>query len=509
MELVDLLADQKWRLNNLYRIINKHGQIETFKFNWAQDELWERFHTCNVVLKARQLGISTFCCIYILDECLFKENTQAGIIAHTREDAEYLFKRIKFAYDNLPAVETTKGIIQLRSVIEARSDSARELSFTNNSMIRVGTSMRSSTLNILHISEFGKICAQYPRKAEELISGSLNTVAVGQKIIIESTAEGSSGYFKDMCVAAEERAKNRQRLGISEFAFHFYPWHKHPEYQLKESVWIPPKMAEYFDQLKLKGIHLTEYQKAWYTQKYNIQKDAMLREYPSTPAESFQASTESQYYTRYINAARDEKRIGFFPYDRNAFVYTAWDLGYFDSMVVWYFQITPSGDIRIIDYQETSGQSLTENLQILKSKPYLYGDHFVPHDARIHELSTGLTRLEIAADLGVNMTVLDRLPVQDGIDLVKSLFPRMWFNEETTKVGIEHLSNYCKEWNSALGRPEERPRHDEHSHSADGIRYLCVAYKKYLEPRKSIEEVQSRIAPIFDTERFPLGHQYF
>jgi hypothetical protein len=505
----DLLADQKWRLNNLYRIINKQGQIETFKFNWAQEELWDRFHACNIVLKARQLGISTFCCMYILDECLFKENTTAGIIAHTREDAEYLFKRIKFAYDNLPAVETTKGIINIREVIQARSDSARELSFTNNSMIRVGTSMRSSTLNILHLSEFGKICAQYPSKAEEIITGSLNTVATGQRIIIESTAEGSSGYFKDMCDTAETRAKDKRRLLETEYAFHFFPWHKHTEYQLNEGIWLPQNMLDYFEQLRGKGIILNELQKAWYAQKYNIQKDGMLREYPSTPAEAFQASTESLYYTRYINQARDEKRIGFFPYDTASVVYTSWDLGYFDAMTVWYFQVTPSGDIRVIDYHETTGQSLAENIHIVKSKPYIYGDHFVPHDAKVHEMSTGLTRLEIAADLGVNMTVVDRIPVQDGIDLVKSILPRMWFHEPTTKLAIDHIANYSKDWNSALGRPEERPRHDEHSHCADSLRYACIAYKKHLEPRSKSVDNTPKLPPIFDTQRFPIGQNFF
>lgn len=505
----DLLLDKRWRLNNLYRIIDKQGKIDTFKFNWAQEELYSKLHTCNIVLKARQLGISTFCCLYILDECLFKPNTQAGIIAHTREDAEYLFKRIKFAYDNLPAVMTSQGLIDLKEAFRAKNDSARELTFINNSMIRVGTSMRSSTLNILHLSEFGKICAQYPSKAEEIITGSLNTVAVGQHVFIESTAEGTSGYFKEMCDLAEENNKKKQRLNDTEYKFHFFPWYKHPEYQLKESVWYSPKIVEYFEQLKGKGISLTEYQKAWYTQKYSIQKDGMLREFPSTSQEAFQASTESQYYARYINQARDEKRIGIFSYDPNALVHTAWDLGYFDAMSVWYFQVTPSGDLRIIDFHETSGQSLVDNIKILKSKTYIYGDHFVPHDAKVHEMSSGLTRIEIAYDLGINMTVIDRLAVQDGIDLVKSIIPRCWFNEPNTKIGLDHLANYCREWNAALGRPEERPRHDEHSHASDGFRYLCTAYKTYLEPQNTRKEVVSKLPPIFDTQNYPLGQQFF
>jgi hypothetical protein len=165
--------------------------------------------------------------------------------------------------------------------------------------------------------------------------------------------------------------------------------------------------------------------------------------------------------------------------------------------------VTPSGDLRIIDFEESSGSSITQEIQKLKAKPYIYGEHYVPHDARVHELSTGLTRLEIASDLGVNMCVVDRIPVQDGIDLVKSTLPRCWFHEPNTKVGIDHLANYCREWNSALGKPEERPRHDEHSHSADGFRYLCLAYRKYHTAYNRQEEATPKLPPIFDTANFP------
>src|SRR5574337_180756 len=174
----DCLADPYYRINSLYKIVDKQGRKLTFSLNWAQEQLYRNMWYCNVVLKARQLGISTFICMLFLDRCLFNDNCAAGIIAHTREDATYLFKRIKFAYDNLP--------LSIKAHRIATADSARELVFTNGSSIRVGTSMRGSTLQYLHISEFGKICAKYPDKAEEIITGSLNTLAPGQFCFIES-----------------------------------------------------------------------------------------------------------------------------------------------------------------------------------------------------------------------------------------------------------------------------------------------------------------------------------
>lgn len=127
---------------------------------------------CNLILKARQLGISTFVSLLFLDRCLFNSNQHAGIIAHTREDAEQLFRRVKFAYDSLP--------IEIKALRMANTDKARELQLSNGSTLRVGTSMRSSTLQYLHISEFGKICAKYPDKAREIVTGALNAIAPGQ-----------------------------------------------------------------------------------------------------------------------------------------------------------------------------------------------------------------------------------------------------------------------------------------------------------------------------------------
>ncbi len=198
------LGDPHWRLNNLYTIIDKLGEKRIFRFNWAQAELFRSLWHRNVILKARQLGITTFLCLFFLDKCLFRPHTAAGIIAHTREDAEYIFKRIKFAYDQLPDI--------LKGARPATVDSARELVFNNASSIRVGTSMRSSTLQYLHISEFGKICAHFPDKAREIVSGSLNTLDSRQYAFIESTAEGREGYFYDLCKGAEALQVSHQDL---------------------------------------------------------------------------------------------------------------------------------------------------------------------------------------------------------------------------------------------------------------------------------------------------------
>jgi len=191
------LADPFWRLNNLYKIKDKTGEVITLKVNWAQYALYESMHYLNCILKARQLGMTTIIQIFMLDRCLFNDNQNAGVVAHNKEDAEAFFAdKIKFAYDNLPE--------DLRKLRRADTNTTRALKFSNGSMIRVGTSMRSGTYQYIHISEFGKMCAKFPDKAAEVITGTLNTVAPGQMVFIESTAEGPFGEFYDMCREAQD-----------------------------------------------------------------------------------------------------------------------------------------------------------------------------------------------------------------------------------------------------------------------------------------------------------------
>ena len=115
-EFLQLGLDSYKRLNSLYYITTKEGKKIKFQCNWAQRELYENMWYCNIVLKARQLGISTFICMLFLDRCLFNDNVSAGIICHTREDAELMFKRVKYAYDNLPSFMAMNGIVSQKII---------------------------------------------------------------------------------------------------------------------------------------------------------------------------------------------------------------------------------------------------------------------------------------------------------------------------------------------------------------------------------------------------------
>jgi hypothetical protein len=219
------LEDPKWTLNNLYRIVDKSGNDVPFKMNSFQERLFDNQHNRNIVLKARQLGSTTFWCLYFLNKALFSPNKKLGIISYNLSSAHDIFaKVIKHALKTLP--EKIKELPQCKVV----ADSAREIAFANGSSIRVDTTMRSGTLSGLLITEFGKICARYPMKAEEILTGSINTVPRDALCVIESTAEGASGPFFEMCTEAMNN-KN-EILNPMEWKFFFEPWWRNKEYEL-------------------------------------------------------------------------------------------------------------------------------------------------------------------------------------------------------------------------------------------------------------------------------------
>jgi hypothetical protein len=479
-KLISLLSDPLWRLNHLYNIIDKSGEKKIFKLNWAQEELYRGMFYCNIILKARQLGISTFICLLFLDRCLFNSNVAAGILCHTLEDSQHMFKRIKFAYDCLPE--------EIKALRAATVDSARELHFSNGSSLRVGTSMRGSTFQYLHVSEFGKICSHYPEKAREIITGSLNTLAAGQYCFIESTAEGRDGRFYEMCKQAQALKDSGKKLTELDFKFFFFPWWQCPDYSMNQPVEIPKELEGYFRSLEDKKIELKSEQKFWYVKKLESQSEDMKREYPSTPAESFQAAVDGAYYSKWLSKARMEGRISRVYHESELPVHTAWDLGYGDSTAIWFFQCSGK-EIHLIDYYENSGEALTHYLKYLKDKEYSYGAHLVPHDAAVHEFSTGLSRVEVARKNGLTFTIAPNLEIDVGIDAVRNILNRCWFDEQKCALGFKSLDAYRRAWNEKQGCWSSKPLHNATSHGADAFRMLAVGLQFITDRELTAEDL--------------------
>lgn len=470
------LKNRRWRLNNLYRIVDERGHVLRFVMNDEQCQLYEDLWYFNVILKARQLGFSTFIQLYGLDFCLFNSNKSFGIIAQSREDAEEIFEqKIKYAYEGLPE--------WLKAERPAVSDSARELKFNNGSHIRVGTSLRGGTFQMLHVSEFGKIAARYPEKAKEIMSGALNTIHTGQFAFIESTAEGAGGDFHDLVKVGKALQDSGARLTPIDPKLHFFPWWMKSSYRLDpEGVAIPADMARYFERLrKNHGITLDAGQMAWYVRKAVTQKDLMKREFPSTPDEPFEVAIEGAYYANEMARVRKEGRITKLPVETKVPINTFWDLGRNDSNAIWLHQRVGQWH-RFIGYYEDAGENLGHYANWLREwlpPGCTFGTHYLPHDGDVKDYSRldNKSRKEVLEDFQLGeVRVVGRIDsLGTGIEMVRNVFASCMFDEEACAEGLSRLDGYRKDWDEKRGDWKSYPREDKNIHGADAFRTFAQA----------------------------------
>jgi len=492
--LARCLADPYWRVFSgcLYKIMIKgDGDDETqdvsvmpFKPNAAQEKFVNRLWHRNVILKARQLGLTTLVAILWLDHALFNADQRCGIIAQDREAAEVIFRdKVKFAYENLPE--------QIRERFPLGRDSASELLFAhNNSSIRVATSMRSGTIHRLHISEFGKICAKFPDKAKEVMTGSIPAVPSNGILVIESTAEGRDGSFFKICQTAQANFAQRKKLNFRDYRFHFYAWWQEPKYRMDSSmVSISPKQHEYFDEVETiveRDMGITAKidvdQRAWYVATIEADfegaDDRMWQEYPSYPAEAFQVSTDGNYYAKDMALLRKRGGITNVP-ELDMPVNTFWDIGNSDGCAIWFHQDS-NGQDRFLDYYEARGETLKHYVAKLKEKGYVFDTHYLPHDATHERLSDfNKSTLQMLQDLmpGERFVVVPRISyLMDGIQQTRACMRNYYFDQTNCKLGIDRLDGYKKRWNNAETRYVDQPdKSNGCSEGADALRQHAQA----------------------------------
>ena len=469
------IGSWKWRLNNLYHIVDEQGKDVLFKMRPAQERFFDNMHYYNIVLKARQLGFTTLIDLIGLDMVLFRKNFTAVIVADTKDKAADIFERkVVHPYERLP--EELKKWCSVTG-----HNKTGEMSFSNGSMIKVMVSARSGTCQFLHISEYGYVCAKYPAKAKEIKTGSLPAVHAGGYCFIESTAMGNSGFFYDMVQQAKALKLTGRKPGTQEFFLHFFPWHENPEYAANpESVVIPARLLVYFDDLYARhGIALNEEQMAWYAQQEKTLHEDMWAEHPSYVDEAFKVAQDGSYYSRAFQAIYRENRICSVPYDTNLPVYTAWDLGMSDETSIWFFQFYGK-EIRVIDFYSNNGEGLPHYIAVLRERGYKYARHFAPHDIDVRELTTGVSRMETARTLGITFDRIPRGDIMGGIENCREMLSYCWFDEAKTEEGRKCLEAYKKEWDEKHGCYKTNPLHDWSSHAADGFRTGARAWKMGL-----------------------------
>jgi len=189
---------------------------------------------------------------------------------------------------------------------------------------------------------------------------------------------------------------------------------------------------------------------------------------------SFEASLQGAYYAKELRAMTDEHRIGRIPIDDHVMVDTAWDLGIGDATAIWLIQRVGK-EIRLVDYYEASGEALAHYVRVLRERGYVYGRHFLPHDAAARELQTGKSRVEALNSLGVKVEVIPQHRIEDGIEETRRVLRQCWLDEERCARGLDALRQYRCEYDDARQGFRDRPVHDWTSHAADALRTYAMA----------------------------------
>ena len=442
------LCWSKWRRltsGKFYKIKDKNWNIVPFIPNQFQLYYLKNKHNRNILLKARQIWFSTMIQLDYLDDALFTPNLTVWIIAQDKYTAKLIRKdKIEVALDNLPD--------RCKWYRKYDKSNEKEIELNNKSSIYVSNSFRWWTVQRLHVSEYGKICAKRPDKAKEIQTWALESVSMYQQIAIESTAEWSEWDFYDKC---DQYSKLMGKpLTPLDYKFFFFPWRLEMSYSYEwVVVVIPSEVEQYYKKLEEEfGIELTQGQKNWYYLKKKDLKEKMKREYPSVYEEAFELATEGAYLEREINCAYQQNRILRVSYDPNLLVYTCWDIWWawwWDSMAIWFFQIFAT-EIRWIDYWEGTWFSMLWVLSnIVSTKPYKYAKHIWPHDMRVHSQMTWKTRLEVAEEAWYEFHIVNSVPwaISSRLDIMRNLFTNFYFDQKNCSSWIAKLKGIKEvEW---------------------------------------------------------------
>lgn len=192
---------------------------------------------------------------------------------------------------------------------------------------------------------------------------------------------------------------------------------------------------------------------------------------------SFDAALIGSYYSRLIAEAERSGRVGSFDPVDGVAVNTAWDLGWTDDTVIWFYQVLP-GQFRVVDYYASHGKDIAHYADLIHSKPYKYGRHFLPHDARPQTLAAnGRTIVEQLFALGVKPHKVPETSLQNGIQAARMILPQCVFDNRCA-LGLEALRMYQREWDDDRKAFRDKPRHDWASHPADAFRYMALSARE-------------------------------
>lgn len=401
-------------------------------------------------------------------------------MAQGQDEAATLLERVKFLWDKLD------GSIKLFMGVSVTKDNAKEYSFNNNCTMFIRVSFRSTTLQRLHISEFGKIANDNPKRAKETKTGTLQALGRGNTGVVESTAEGDND-FKEMWTGAVIAQQSNQ-MTAKDFWPIFLSWLDDPDCVETVTQAIDKEASEYFTLLeKYWSRALTAEQKNfWVVQRRELASD-VSQEYPGTPEEAFAASRDGTYWSRKFTEECVRKGgITTDLYDPNLETFVYFDIGVDDYCVLLWTQ-SYRGETRIIAEYWNDGYDLEWYIDEIVSRGIPIDGIVFPHDIRVRQAAGGQgvggalakRRLTIVKNyvksLGLRWSIRDKdkIDFSDGIEAVRHLIPSLKIEASCTYV-ISCMNNYRKAWDPKLKQWKPTDVHNEFSHGADTVKLIAM-----------------------------------
>jgi len=285
------MASSRWRLNHLYKIVDKKSQVITFRENPIQKRLNASKARKKIVLKARQHGITTNEILKMFDNTVFNRNVTNTILAHENDAIKKIFRVVRRAYKYLHP--------SFKPRLSRGGGSKYEMYFPDtNSLIYCDLESRGDTINWLH-------CSEAAFMDEERFISTSQAVPLDGRITLESTANGIGNFFYETWVDPESTYKK-----------FFFPWFIQKEYrietdQITELNTQEKKLNKYA--YKHYGLLLSQAQIEFRRQKKKDLRDKFAQEYPEDDASCFLMSgrivCDGQIITQLINDLPEPKTI--------------------------------------------------------------------------------------------------------------------------------------------------------------------------------------------------------
>lgn len=197
---------------------------------------------------------------------------------------------------------------------------------------------------------------------------------------------------------------------------------------------------------------------------------------------SFDAAITGAVYGKQIAEMEAANRVRSGVYDAELPVHTAWDLGYDDSTAIVFWQ-KAGMEVRIVDCYENSVEDITHYAEIITTKPYKYGNHYVPHDAANKLLAAGgKSIVQQLHNMGIKTRVVAATSQQNQIEALRMVLSKTYIDSDCKSL-LAALKQYQFEWDADKQTFRSKPKHDWSSHYADATEIIGQVLRKDVEQK--------------------------